>query len=129
MPTAWERSHQARPHPPERRPEASLDTRPYRRAALSLVMTAALLGGLPSLPARAEPGPEQLVNGTFDNGQVDPWWSTAGTPISVVEGELCAQVPENNGNPWDSIFGQNDVDLVAGEDYRLAFTAHATRNV
>ena len=84
-----------------------MNTRPYRRAALSLVITAALLGGLPTLPARAEPGPEQLVNGTFDNGQVDPWWSTAGTPISVVAGELCAQVPTNSGNPWDSIFEGN----------------------
>jgi endoglucanase len=106
-----------------------LDTRLYRRAALSFVIVAALFGGLPALPASAEPGPEQLVNGTFDSGVVDPWWNTAGTPISVVAGELCAQVPTNEGNPWDSIFGQNDVDLVAGEDYRLAFTAHATRDV
>jgi len=106
-----------------------LSTRSYRRAALSLVVTAALLGGLPALPARAEPGPEQLVNGTFDSGAVDPWWATGNSPISVVSGELCTQVPAGTANPWDAIVGQNDVDLQAGEDYRLAFTAHASRDV
>jgi endoglucanase len=109
-----------------------------RRAALSAALVVAMLG-VPAAPARAEApaapaapaadAPEQIVNGTFDTGQVDPWWSTANAPIAVVEGELCTQVPAGTANSWDAILGQNDIDLVAGENYRLAFTAHASRSV
>jgi endoglucanase len=93
--------------------------------SLTAIVTSALLSG----PALADPGPEQIVNGTFDNGATAPWWSTGNTPISNVNGELCAEVPAGTSNPWDAIFGQNDIDLVEGEGYRLAFTAHASRAV
>jgi endoglucanase len=94
-------------------------------ASLTAIVTAALV----SAPALAEPGPEQIVNGTFDTGATAPWWSTGNVPIAVVNGELCAEIPAGAANPWDAILGQNDIDLVQGEGYRLAFTAHASRAV
>ncbi|GIJ66027.1 endoglucanase [Virgisporangium ochraceum] len=98
------------------------------RAALCVTLTTLVTSALLTGPALAEPGPEQIVNGTFDSGSA-PWWSTANAPIAVVNGELCAEIPAGTANPWDAILGQNDIDLVQGEGYRLAFTAHASRAV
>ncbi|MEU4219933.1 glycoside hydrolase family 9 protein [Actinoplanes sp. NPDC026623] len=65
---------------------------------------------------------EQVVNGGFTAG-TDPWWSTAGMPITLRDGKACVDVPGGTTNRWDASVGQNDIDLVAGETYRYSFTA------
>jgi endoglucanase len=98
-----------------------------RWATLVATAAAALLPatGLAAPAAYAdEPaGPEQIVNGTFDNGSSAPWWATANTSLEVVDGRLCADVPGGTTQPWDVIIGQNDIRLVAGETYRFSFFA------
>ncbi|MFS8097770.1 glycoside hydrolase family 9 protein [Lentzea alba] len=78
-------------------------------------------------PAQAA-GHERVLNGSFDAGKT-PWWSSANTPSKIVDGRLCADVPAGTVNPWNSMVGQNDVPLEAGQPYTLRFTASATRPV
>jgi endoglucanase len=87
----------------------------------ALLLGSSLLG---SGTAHADPV-EQLTNGSFDDGTA-PWWWTANAPASVVNGQLCAQIPGGTTNPWDAILGQNDVTLTAGQSYTLSFKASAT---
>ncbi|MGW4467408.1 glycoside hydrolase family 9 protein [Micromonospora sp. NPDC004704] len=70
-------------------------------------------------------GPEQLTNGDFANGS-DGWYSYGTTSTGVQDGKLCSAVPGGLTNPWDGGVGQNDVPLVAGAEYTLAFDASAT---
>ncbi|PRY44681.1 glycoside hydrolase family 9 protein [Umezawaea tangerina] len=85
-----------------------------------------LLVGL-ATPAHAETY-ERVLNGTFATGK-SPWWSSGSTPSAVDSGRLCADVPAGTVNPWESMIGQNDVPLEAGQPYTLRFTASATRPV
>ncbi|MFC0542470.1 glycoside hydrolase family 9 protein [Kutzneria chonburiensis] len=91
-----------------------------------LVMTAALVVGL-APPAHAD-GYERVLNGSFAAGK-SPWWSSGSTPSRVDTGRLCADVPAGTAHPWDSMIGQNDIPLEAGQPYTLRFTASATANV
>jgi endoglucanase len=84
-------------------------------------LTAALLTVGIATPAHAAEV-EQIVNGGFDNG-ADPFWSTAGSPITLVDGVACIDVPGGTANRWDVGIGQNDIDLVEGESYRFSFDA------
>jgi endoglucanase len=93
-------------------------------AAACLPMT--LLLGF-ATPAHAEPY-ERVLNGTFDSVKT-PWWSSGNTPSRVESGRLCADIPAGTVNPWNSMIGQNDIPLEAGQPYTLRFTASATRNV
>ncbi|GAA3738612.1 endoglucanase [Spinactinospora alkalitolerans] len=109
--------------------------RPRRRRTLALAaapLAAALAcTGSTATAAAAlaeEEAPEQIVNGTFDNGTTG-WWGTANTTVEAVDGRLCADVPGGTASPWDVIIGQNDVSLEAGESYEFAFTASADRPV
>ncbi|WP_153040400.1 glycoside hydrolase family 9 protein [Actinoplanes sp. TFC3] len=88
---------------------------------------------MPSLPAQAAAAEraaagkqaaevEQVVNGGFSAGTA-PWWSNGGTTIDVSSGQACITVPGGTVNRWDVAIGQNDLDLVAGENYRFSFTA------
>ncbi|GAA2532101.1 glycoside hydrolase family 9 protein [Winogradskya humida] len=70
---------------------------------------------------------EQIVNGGFDNG-VAPWWASSGA-ITVAGGQACVDVPGGTVNKWDFSIGQNDIDLVAGENYRYSFTATGAGHV
>ncbi|GAA3666125.1 endoglucanase [Lentzea atacamensis] len=78
-------------------------------------------------PAHAA-GYERVLNGSFDAGKT-PWWSSGNTPSRVVDGRLCADIPAGTINPWNSMIGQNDVPLEAGQPYTLRFTASATKPV
>jgi endoglucanase len=69
---------------------------------------------------------DQVKNGTFDNGTTDPWWWTSNVPATVVDGQMCADVPAGTVNPWDAIIGQNDIPLISGESYQFSFTASAS---
>ncbi|GAA1277459.1 cellulase [Sphaerisporangium rubeum] len=103
--------------------------RPSRRWAASLALTAVatLAASTLSAPATyaAEEGPEQIVNGSFDNGTA-PWWTTGNLTATVVGGQFCTDVPGGTINPWDAIIGQNDIPLVAGETYAFSMFATAT---
>ncbi|WP_373312539.1 glycoside hydrolase family 9 protein [Streptomyces candidus] len=70
-------------------------------------------------------GPELIVNGDFSAGTA-PWWSTANSPVTVVDGRLCADVPAGTENAWDAIIGQNGLVLDAGEGYTFSYTATST---
>ncbi|GAA1777679.1 cellulase [Luedemannella helvata] len=87
-----------------------------------MALTAAGVGV--GVPAHADPV-EQIPDGNFDDG-VGEWWSTGNSPLSIVNGEACVPVPGGLVNPWDSIVGRDHLNLTAGEDYRLTFTAHST---
>ncbi|MBQ0826276.1 glycoside hydrolase family 9 protein [Streptomyces tagetis] len=97
-----------------------------RRTALVCLtaLLAAAVTALPAAPAGADET-EQIRNGTFDGG-TDPWWSTPNVTAGPDGGRLCADVPGGTGQRWDAAVGQNDLTLVAGESYRLSFTADGT---
>ena len=90
------------------------------RAALVLMsgfaLTAALL--IPVTPANADPGPEQITNGTFDNGTTG--WNAYPNP-SVVDGRGCVDVPANTA-PYQAGILQS-VPMVKGETYAFSFEA------
>ncbi len=67
-------------------------------------------------PAARAAGPEQIINGTFDNGLVG--W-TAYPTSSVVDGQGCISVPAGTGAYGAAISQQ--VALQAGETYELSF--------
>jgi endoglucanase len=94
-------------------------------AGLAAAVAGALTGiGTVATPALAD-GPEQIKNGTFDDGTAN-WWSTGNAPMSIVNGELCAPIPGNTANPWDAIIGQDNVPIVNGETYKVTLTAHSS---
>ncbi|MFS0693843.1 glycoside hydrolase family 9 protein [Streptomyces nitrosporeus] len=101
-------------------------------ALLGTAAAAGLLAGGLAVPAgAAEPVDEPyevIVNGDFSAGTA-PWWSTANSPVTVVDGRLCADVPAGTANPWDAIIGQNSLPLTAGEGYTLSYTATSTAPV
>ena len=92
-----------------------------KRRPIVLIGASVLLATMVAAPAHADEV-EQVVNGGFDT-TTDPWWSTAGVPMTLDEGRACITVPGGTSNRWDVAIGQNDIDLVAGESYRLTFSA------
>ncbi|MEV6237659.1 glycoside hydrolase family 9 protein [Lentzea sp. NPDC051838] len=68
---------------------------------------------------------ERVLNGKFDSGSADPWWSSAGVTNRVTGGELCAAVTGGTTNPWDALIGQNGVPFESGQSYTFSFDAHA----
>ncbi|MEV8372524.1 glycoside hydrolase family 9 protein [Kribbella sp. NPDC056861] len=104
-------------------------TRFRRLSALSL--SAFLLVPLTSAgPATAagDASPyERVLNGTFDSGVKSPWWTSGNTPSAVTDGRLCAQIPGGTVNVWDSMIGQDDLPVEAGQPYTLRFDASASR--
>jgi endoglucanase len=100
---------------------------PHRRLTTifgsTVLLTASLIAGFPGGAQAAEV--DQVVNGSFDDG-IEPWWSTAGMPITLADGRACVDVPGGTINRWDVAVGQNDIDLVEGESYRFDFFAVGT---
>ena len=93
-----------------------------RSRILAVAATAiVLITGVAAIPALADEV-EQVTNGGFD-GTADPFWSTAGMPITLTDGRACVDVPGGTTNRWDAAIGQNDIDLIAGESYRYSFDA------
>ena len=88
---------------------------------MAVLATTAFLTLGAAAPALADET-EQIRNGGFD-GTTDPFWSTAGMPMSIVDGQACVDVPGGTTNRWDVAIGQNDLPLVAGETYRFSFDA------
>ncbi|HEX6683557.1 MAG TPA: glycoside hydrolase family 9 protein [Candidatus Limnocylindrales bacterium] len=90
---------------------------------LAKISTLLVLSGLLVAPVPAAAANELIINGTFDNGSA-PWWSTH--PVDTSSQQLCLDVPGGTANPWDVIFGQDNVPLVAGESYEMKFDSAAT---
>ena len=106
----------------------------FRRRAgtglTALVLLVPVAVAVTQTPARAaDPPYERVLNGTFDSGSKDPWWTSGNTPASVVDGRLCADIPAGTVNPWDSMIGQDDVPFESGQPYTLRFDASATQAV
>ncbi len=102
------------------------------RRHIPRALAAALVAGALAAPggaAAADEGPELIVNGDFSAAGTDPWWWTEDNPATVVDGQLCADVPAGTANPWDAIVGQNDLPIEAGETYALRYTATASTPV
>jgi endoglucanase len=78
-------------------------------------------------PISAPPsGPSNLVrNGTFANG-LAPWW-IAGSVTPAVAVRLA--IADGGANPWDVIFGQGGVPLVAGQSYSVSFDGQSSAPV
>ncbi|MDG4790097.1 glycoside hydrolase family 9 protein [Micromonospora sp. WMMD1102] len=96
-------------------------------AATVAALAATLLTASGPATAAADEAPEQIVNGTFDDGHA-PWWGTANISLDSSTGQLCAAIPGGTVNPWDVIIGQDVVALVAGESYEFKFFGQATPN-
>ncbi|MGC4941961.1 glycoside hydrolase family 9 protein [Kribbella sp. DT2] len=95
-----------------------------------LVLTALVFSFVsPPVAQAADPEYERILNGTFDTDSKSPWWSSGSTPSAVEGGRLCAQVPAGTVNVWDSMIGQDDIPVEAGQPYRLRVTASASRAV
>ncbi|GAA0797901.1 glycoside hydrolase family 9 protein [Spirilliplanes yamanashiensis] len=88
-----------------------------------VVLAVAASGGVVSSAAHADEV-ELIANGTFDDGTA-PWWSTPNVRVTGVDGRLCAEVPAGTVASYDAIVGLDAVPLVAGERYRLTFSASA----
>jgi endoglucanase len=103
-----------------------------RSRILSALGATVLLTTLAAAPAYADEV-EQVVNGGFDS-TTDPFWSTAGMPMTLTDGRACVDVPGGTTNRWDAAIGQNDLHLIAGETYRFSFDAggdagHVARSI
>ena len=103
--------------------------RSARRAIPLALFTTVALAATGALTGSAAYGqepeaPEQIVNGSFDDGHA-PWWGTANITLDSSSGQLCADVPGGTVNPWDVIIGQDNVALVAGETYEYKFFGSA----
>jgi endoglucanase len=110
--------------------------RARRRAAPLAALTAVTLvatalttttayGSTPVAGDDEPEGPEQIVNGSFDNGHA-PWWGTPNITLDASSGQLCVDIPGGTVNPWDVIIGQDNIPLVAGETYKFRFFGQAT---
>ena len=84
----WERSQRPRSR------ECPVIRRPLAVAAATVLLTA-----LAAAPAYADEV-EQVVNGGFDAG-TEPWYSSAGAPITLDDGRACVDVPGGTVNRWD----------------------------
>ena len=72
----------------------------------------------------APAGPEQIENGDFSAGSAG-WYNYGVSNPDTSDGRLCTDVPGGLVNPWDAGVGQNDVPLIAGEEYEFSFEASA----
>ena len=91
-----------------------------RRTAFVLLAGAALVGSslVPAVPAAADPGPEQIINGTFDTDLTG--WNAFPSP-SVVDGRGCIDVPAGTA-PYQAGLLQS-VPMVEGQTYAFSFQA------
>jgi endoglucanase len=97
--------------------------RRWWRAAPAAVLVLAL--GMPFTATAQAVEYERIVNGNFDSGAPDPWWTSANTSGAVTGGEWCVDVTGGTVNSWDALIGQNGVPFEAGQSYTLRFDARA----
>ncbi|MEV4121378.1 carbohydrate binding domain-containing protein [Micromonospora sp. NPDC049645] len=104
-----------------------------RRRLLSLLLAVALLSTLTALvrpaPVAAAAG-DLILNGTFDNGSTQPWWTRlASTSTTVNAGQLRVRTSATVGKPvWEDLVGHFEFGVTAAQPYRLQFDASADVN-
>ncbi|MEU5671719.1 carbohydrate binding domain-containing protein [Micromonospora sp. NPDC047753] len=100
------------------------------RRLLSVVLAVALASTLTALvrpaPAAAAPG-DLILNGTFDTGSTQPWWTRlASTSTTVNAGQLRVRTSATVGKPvWEDLVGHFEFGVTAAQPYRLQFDASA----
>ncbi|TWH69435.1 carbohydrate binding protein [Micromonospora olivasterospora] len=75
-------------------------------------------------PATAAPTPtgNLIINGTFDNGSTEPWWTRlAETRTTVQSGQLRIQTAGRAVRTYDDLVGHFEFGVTAGQRYRLRF--------
>lgn len=99
---------------------------PLRRSLRALAVTAAVVvtGLVPVVSQAAED--ELVVNGDFAAGTAS-WNAAGGIVLDASDGRLCTNVPATTVDPWEAGISQRDIPIVAGEHYRLRFTASASQ--
>ncbi|WP_430868765.1 glycoside hydrolase family 9 protein [Demequina aurantiaca] len=92
-------------------------TKKSTRIAVAALGAAAILVTTGATAATAD-----VINGDFEGANTDAWFSYGFAPgsTSFENGQFCGTVPAGTTNPWDVGFGQNDLDLPAG-DYVFSF--------
>jgi endo-1,4-beta-xylanase len=76
-----------------------------------------------------------VSNGTFDAAYA-PWWGhaaeneadptlSASQTLAALDGQFCSTIEAGGQNVWDVILGLSDLVLVAGQHYRISFSASA----
>ncbi|MEW2141626.1 carbohydrate binding domain-containing protein [Micromonospora vinacea] len=109
-----------------------INARQFRRL-LSVVLAVALASTLTAVvrpaPAAAAPG-DLILNGTFDNGSTQPWWTRlASTSTTVNAGQLRVRTSATVGKPvWEDLVGHFEFGVTAAQPYRLQFDASADVN-
>ncbi|MET8358313.1 carbohydrate binding domain-containing protein [Micromonospora sp. NPDC005171] len=109
-----------------------INARHFRRL-LSVVLAVALASTLTALvrptPAAAAPG-DLILNGTFDSGSTQPWWTRlASTSTTVDTGQLRVRTSSTVGKPvWEDLVGHFEFGVTAAQPYRLQFDASADVN-
>ncbi|MFI6243472.1 carbohydrate binding domain-containing protein [Micromonospora sp. NPDC050795] len=103
------------------------------RRLLSVVLAVALASTLTALvrpaPAAAAAG-DLIINGTFDTGSTQPWWTRlASTSTTVNAGQLRVRTSATVGKPaWEDLVGHFEFGVTAAQAYRLQFDASADVN-
>jgi endoglucanase len=96
--------------------------RKFRLGCAVLAVVGLTVGAVPAAAADYE----RVLNGTFSSGTADPWWNGAGTAGRVTAEEFCTDVTGGTANGYDALVGQNGMPYESGQQYTLAFDAHAT---
>ncbi|PYC68501.1 hypothetical protein C7C45_18760 [Micromonospora arborensis] len=96
---------------------------------LAIVLTSTLAAAIRPAPATAAPG-DLILNGTFDNGSTQPWWTRlASTSTTVTAGQLRVRTSATVGKPvWEDLIGHFEFGVTAAQPYRLQFDASADVN-
>ncbi|MBM0279660.1 carbohydrate binding domain-containing protein [Micromonospora tarensis] len=109
---------------------ASTGRQPRPRRLLGMVLAVVFASTLTALvrpaPAAAAPG-DLILNGTFDNGTTQPWWTRlASTSTTVNAGQLRVRTSATVGRPvWEDLVGHFEFGVTAAQPYRLQFDAAA----
>ncbi|MGI5522061.1 carbohydrate binding domain-containing protein [Micromonospora sp. CA-259024] len=114
---------------PSNGPRHHAATRHLRRllsVVLAVVLTSTLTALVRPAPAAAAPG-DLILNGTFDNGSTEPWWTRlASTSTTVNSGQLRIRTSGPASKPtWDDLVGHFEFGVTAAQPYRLQFDASA----
>ncbi len=79
-------------------------------------------------PVSDLPTQQLLANGSFASG-LAPWWTAGNLSASTATGTLRATINDGGVNPWSTIVGQNNVQILQGGRYTLRFVASASVDV
>ncbi|WUR62060.1 carbohydrate binding domain-containing protein [Micromonospora chokoriensis] len=106
-----------------------IDRRHLRRllsAVLAVVLASTLAALVRPTPVAAASG-DLILNGTFDNGSTQPWWTRlASTSTTVNAGQLRVRTSATVDKPaWEDLVGHFEFGVTAAQRYRLQFDATA----